>query len=379
MWTDPAQTSVEEAGEDAVLAVILQELGDLFSADSDLAALTTGPGDDAAVLELPEDGAPARLVLTTDTLSQDQDFRPGWWSAADQGAPMGRAVGLKAAAQNLSDLNAMAATPIALLVSLTLPGSTPLDWLRGFYRGLAEAARREGAESCHIAGGDLGTGPGISVTLTAVGRLSAGHPPLRRTGARPGDQLAVSGPLGAAAAGLALLEAGHPCGSPALARLRDAQIAPAPRLTTGAEALAAGTSAGMDLSDGLLRDAGRLARASRVRVRLDKAALAEQAVALLPAAGALGLSEDQAQEQTLRWAAAGGEDYELLASFAPEAALPAGFLRVGEILELEQAPESLGEGAPESSGEAGSDADGAREVLLTGAIDDRGWDSLRRR
>lgn len=358
--TDPA-LSVGESGEDAVLSVILEELGDLRSAATDLAALTLAPGDDAAVLELTDDGAPARIVLTTDTLSQDQDFRPSWWAQQDQGAAMGRAVGLKAAAQNLSDLNAMAATPVALLVSLTLPESTALDWVRGFYRGLAEAVRREGAEHCRIAGGDLGSGPGVSVTLTAVGRLPAGRAPLVRTGARPGDQLAVSGPLGAAGAGLALLEAGHPCGSAELARLRDAQIAPAPRLTTGAQALAAGATAGMDLSDGLLRDAGRIARASAVRVRLDEDALNHQAAALLPAAAALGLTPAEARAQTLRWVAAGGEDYELLASFPAEAALPKGFLKVGEIL------------GP------GSDADGAREVVLTGAIDDQGWDSLRRR
>ncbi|MCH8559465.1 thiamine-phosphate kinase [Nesterenkonia sp. DZ6] len=371
MLNDPDALSVGESGEDAVLAVILQELGDLHSRETDLAALALASGDDAAVLELPDDGAPARIALTTDTLSQDQDFRASWWTAPDQGAPMGRAVGLKAAAQNLSDLNAMAATPIALLVSLTLPEATPLDWVRGFYRGLTEAMRREGARHCHIAGGDLGTGPGISVTLTAVGRLPAGRAPLRRTGARPGDQLAVSGPLGAAAAGLALLEAGHPFAEPRLSRLRDAQIAPAPRLTTGAQALAAGATAGMDLSDGLLRDAGRIARASAVRVLLDETALAEQAAALLPAAEALGLSATQAHAQVLRWAAAGGEDYELLASFPADVTLPAGFLRVGEILDVAETSEA-GE-------EAGSDADGAREVVLTGAIGDRGWDSFRRR
>ncbi|MBO0598828.1 thiamine-phosphate kinase [Nesterenkonia sp. E16_7] len=363
MTADPAPRSVGESGEDAVLAVILEELGELHRASTDLAALTLAPGDDAAVLELPEDGAPARIVLTTDTLSQDQDFRPGWWAPQQQGAPMGRAVGLKAAAQNLSDLNAMAATPIALLVSLTLPTTTSLDWVRGFYRGLAKAVRREGAEHCHIAGGDLGSGPGISVTLTALGRLPAGRPPLRRTGARPGDQLAVSGPLGAAAAGLALLEAGHPCPGPELSRLRDAQIAPAPRLRTGAQALRRGATAGLDLSDGLLRDAGRLARASSVRVRLDQGALTEQAAALLPAAAALGLPEAQAQAEALRWVTAGGEDYELLASFGAEARLPEGFIKVGEILER--------------TDQAGSDTDGAREVLLTGAIDDTGWDSLQ--
>lgn len=359
-----AQT-VGACGEDAVLAVILQELGELKAPATELAALTLAPGDDAAVLQLPDDGAPGRIVLSTDTLSQDQDFRFSWWAPKDHGAVMGRAIGLKAAAQNLSDLNAMAATPIALLVSLTLPGDTALDWVRGFYRGLAEAVRRDGAEHCHVAGGDLGSGEGISVTLTAVGRLSAGRAPLRRTGASPGDQLAVSGPLGAAAAGLALLEAGDPCAGPALSRLRDAQIAPAPRLTTGVRALTAGATAGMDLSDGLLRDAQRLARASGVQVCLDETALADQAPALLPAAAALGLSGAQAQTQALRWAATGGEDYELLASFPGDAALPEGFLKVGEVLERGDAQ--------------GSDADGAREVFLTSAIDDHGWDSLSRR
>lgn len=369
MVNAPDALSVRESGEDAVLAVILEELGGLQAASTELAALTLAPGDDAAVLELPDDGAPARIVLTTDTLSQDQDFRARWWSGEAQGAPMGRAVALKAAAQNLSDLNAMAATPVALLVSLTLPGGTSLEWVRGFYRGLAEAVSREGAGHCRIAGGDLGSGPGISVTLTAVGRLRAGHPPLRRAGAQPGDQLAVSGPLGAAAAGLALLEAGHPCADPQLSRLRDAQIAPAPRLTTGTQALAARASAGMDLSDGLLRDAGRLARASAVRVRLDETALADQAAALLPAARALGIREPKAQAEALRWVASGGEDYELLATFPTGAVLPAGFLKVGEICDLDE--------TCEVGGGHGSDADGAREVILTSAIDDLGWDSLQ--
>lgn len=367
--------SVGESGEDAVLAVILQELGELGSPATELAELTLAPGDDAAVLELPQDGAPARIVLTMDTLSQDEDFRASWWSGQDQAAVMGRAVGLKAAAQNLSDLNAMAATPVALLVSLTLPAATPLDWVRGFYRGLAEAVRRTGAEHCRIAGGDLGSGPGISVTLTAVGRLPAGRPAMRRTGACPGDQLAVSGPLGAAAAGLALLEAGVSAGTPELARLRDAQIAPAPRLSTGIDAVTAGATAGMDLSDGLLRDAQRLARASAVRVLLHEPDLAEQAAALHPATLALGLAPQQAQEQALHWVAAGGEDYELLASFPADAALPEGFLKVGEILPAA----SPAEPGAAPAAEPGSDADGAREVILTSAIDDRGWDSLRRR
>ncbi|WP_218220143.1 thiamine-phosphate kinase [Nesterenkonia sp. Act20] len=351
---------VGAAGEDAVIEIIMEELDGLASAANSLVEMTLPPGDDAAVLKLPDDGEPARIVLTTDTLSQDQDFRLEWWSTQDQGLPAGRAVGLKAAAQNLSDLNAMAATPISLLVSLTLPSETPLDWVRGFYRGLAEALQTPGVQGCVLAGGDLGSGPGLSVSITAVGRLPASQQPLTRVGAHAGDQVAVSAALGRAAAGLALLEAGHDCAQEDLAALRDAQIAPRPALTTGAEAVQAGATAGMDLSDGLLRDAARLARASGVRIRVDEAALRAQARALGPAAVALDLPE----AQTLRWAAAGGEDYALLTTFPAEAVLPVGFFRVGEVL------------APEDPQEPGH-ADGAPDVIFESAIDERGWDSMR--
>lgn len=365
MSTEPARpaatpSTAGEAGEDGVLAIIMEELGERAQPATDLVTMTLPPGDDAAVLQLSDDGAPARIVLTTDTLSQDQDFRLEWWGPQERGLPAGRAVGLKAAAQNLSDLNAMAASPISLLVSLTLPSETPLDWVRGFYRGLTEALQTPGAQNCVLAGGDLGSGAGISVTITAIGRLAAGQQPLTRDGARPGDQVGVSAALGRAAAGLALLEAGHGCAEEDLAALRDAQIAPHPALTTGAQAVHAGATAGMDLSDGLLRDAGRLARASGVRLRIDEAPLRAQARALEPAATALDLPEGQ----TLRWAAAGGEDYALLATFPAEVTLPAGFLRIGEVLAAED---------PQEPGHA----DGAPEVILESAIDELGWDSMR--
>ncbi|MGJ9425106.1 thiamine-phosphate kinase [Nesterenkonia halotolerans] len=365
MSTEPARPTaaprtVAQAGEDGVLAIIMAELGEQARPANDLVTMTLPPGDDAAVLRLPDDGAPARIVLTTDTLSQDQDFRLEWWGPQDQGLPAGRAVGLKAAAQNLSDLNAMAATPISLLVSLTLPGATPLDWVRGFYGGLAEALRTPGAQGCVLAGGDLGSGPGISVSITAVGRLPGSRQPLTRVGARAGDQVAVSAGLGRAAAGLALLEAGHDCAGEQLAGLRDAQIAPRPVLTTGVQAVQAGATAGMDLSDGLLRDAGRLARASGVRIRIDEAPLREHTRALEPAAAALHLPE----AQTLHWAAAGGEDYALLATFPAEAALPEGFCRIGEVISADEPHES-------------EDADGAPEVIFEIAIDELGWDSMR--
>ncbi|GAA1147591.1 thiamine-phosphate kinase [Nesterenkonia lutea] len=353
-----------QAGEDAVLEIIMDELGSASASATAPVKMTLPPGDDAAILELPDDGAPARIVLTTDTMSQDQDFRLSWWSPEDQGLPAGTAVGRKAVAQNLSDLNAMAATPISLLVSLTLPADTPLDWVRGFYRGLTQGLQTVGAEHCIVAGGDLGSGPGISVSITAVGRLGAARAPLRRDGARPGDQLTAAGPLGRAAAGLALLEAGHGCAEEELAALREAQLAPRPALTTGMIAVDAGATAGMDLSDGLLRDAGRLARASGVRVRIEDQALRAQARALRPAAQALNLPETQ----TLRWAAAGGEDYALLATFPAGAALPEGFHRIGEVI----GPAQTGERAEDAG-----HADGALEVILESAIDELGWDSMR--
>ncbi|GAA3055661.1 MULTISPECIES: thiamine-phosphate kinase [Actinomycetes] len=347
--------------------------------DAAVGPMPVGPGDDAAVLQL----ADHRLVATTDTMSEGQDFRHRWWPDPAQAA---RSVGVKAAAQNLSDLSGMGARPTALLVSLTLPPSTAVSWAVGVMEGISEAASVAGAAGCLIAGGDLGSGETVSVTITALGR-PAGATSLLRDGARPGDQLAVCGALGHAAAGLRLLESGLQAPEPTeglgggmLEACLRAQTYPAPDLTAGPRATAAAATAGMDVSDGLLRDAARLARASDVALLLDTDALREQAAALegiadrlrprtgqdvqevpetqeahpAPSSGALS----EVAMTALRLVLHGGEDYALLATFPGGSPLPAGFRRIGEVRRH----------------------DGAPGVITGGTVErlvDEGWDSLR--
>ncbi|WP_150460147.1 thiamine-phosphate kinase [Nesterenkonia ebinurensis] len=358
--TDQRRT-VAQAGEDTVLAAV-REVIDPFNAGR--TGLEIGPGDDAAALTV----GSGQAVITTDTMSQGQDFRRQWWGNGHEW-PMD--VGTKAAAQNLSDISAMGAVPTALVVSLTLPPEIPLSWVRDFYRGVIRACRQPGAERCVIAGGDLGSGETISVTITAVGEPAVGEPVqggrlLRRDEARAGNMLAVAGRLGRAAAGLALLEqsGAEPVPGPerqlgqvhaeTIRECLRAQQRPEPPLIAGPAALAAGATAGMDLSDGLLRDAGRLAKASGVQIRLDEALLHAEAEPLVPVAGVLGLSQPAARD----WVLTGGEDYGLLVTFPAEADLPSGFRVLGTV-------EALPDG----------DSPG---VVVPSEPSVQGWDSLKR-
>lgn len=346
--------TVSHTGEDAVLAAV-REVIDPFNAQRP--GLQLGPGDDAAALTVHTGPA----VVTTDTMSEGQDFRRRWWRGSEQW-PMD--VGTKAAAQNLSDINAMGAVPTALLVSLTLPAQTPVAWVQDFFRGVIRACAQPGAERCVIAGGDLGSGETISVTITAVGEPTQGGRLLRRDSAQPGDVLAVAGQLGRAAAGLALLEQPGqeavpgadlelPEGRAAVIReCLSAQQRPEPPLTAGPAALAAAATAGMDLSDGLLRDAERLAKASGVQITLDPAVLEAEAAPLEPVARLLGLAASAAYH----WVLTGGEDYGLLAAFPSAAELPAGFRRLGAV-------EAVPGGEP-------------ARVAVPDAPQRAGWDSL---
>lgn len=337
------QLTVGAAGEDMVLAAILEVIGPHSAADPGR-WVQIGAGDDAAVLS---PSAGTRTVLTIDTMSEGQDFRREWWLGPESLGAAGYEppeewpmdVGTKAAAQNLSDINAMGAVPQALLVSLTVPPETALAWVQDFYRGIIRACQAPGAERCVIAGGDLGSGEAISVTITAVGSLPEGSPGLLRQRAQPGDTLAVHGSLGRAAAGLALLEqsGGRRAAEEELGLWRThpeiarecllAQKRPSPPLKAGPAALAAGSVAGMDLSDGLLRDARRIATASGVRIQLDDAAFAADAKALEPVAQGLGLTASSA----IDWVLTGGEDFCLLATFPEGTTIPEGFRALGAV------------------------------------------------
>ena len=232
------------------------------------------------------------LVVTQDALVEGVHFRLDWTSWRD--------LGYKAAAVNLSDLAAAGAEPEALLVVLGAPADTAVADVVALYEGFAETG-------VDVVGGDTTSAPEVVVSVTAVGR-SERVP--GRSGARPGDYLVVTGPLGASAAGFFSLRDGIE--SP----LVRAHLRPPLRLEEG-RVLARTAHAMLDLSDGLAADASHVARRSRCRVVID--------LECIPvAAGVLGVAERLGREP---WelACGFGEDYELLAA-TPD---PLGFSSVG--------------------------------------------------
>lgn len=251
-----------------------------------------GIGDDAAVWQ-PTAGE--RVVVTTDGLVEGIHFRLDWTDWAD--------LGHKALAVNLSDLAAMGAAPQLAVVTLGLRGDERVADLETLYRGLGALGARTG---CAIAGGDIVASPtALTIHVTALGE-SRGGQVLSRAGAQVGDLVAVSGTLGASAAGLRLLGAAadDPRRAAATAEgLIAAHRRPEPRLALGALLLEAGATAAMDLSDGLLGDLPKLLAASGVGARVDAASIPIAAAvrALFPA-------------DRLALALRGGEDYELLFS-----------------------------------------------------------------
>ncbi len=266
-----------------------------------------GPGDDAAVVAAPD----GRFVVSTDVLVEDRHFIRTWSTGYD--------VGWRAAVQNLADCAAMGSRGTSLVVSLVLPSDLPVSWVTGFARGLAAACAGQGAA---VVGGDLSGGEKIVVAVTVHGDL-AGRAPVLRSGASVGDVLVHAGVLGRSAAGLALLTAGVPELDPALVT---AFLRPDPPLDAGVSASLAGATAMLDVSDGLLRDAGRIARASGVTIDLlDPAQSVPGDLAALEAVAAeLGVDP-------LTWILTGGEDHGMLATFAPGTVLPEGFRVIGTV------------------------------------------------
>ena len=214
------------------------------------------PDDDAAVWR----GDPL-VAATTDTMVEEIDFRLEW-----PGFDF-RTLGRRLLAINLSDLAAMGAEPRYALVSISLRGTLPVADVRRLYRGIAEEAHRFG---CRIAGGDLsGTLGPLTLTATLYGRLRSRRTMLRRVGARPGWLIAVTGWLGAAAAGLRLLESGVKPASAVERRWVSAQLDPVPRIAAGRALADAGITVGGDISDGLHREVERLVQPQRLGATID--------------------------------------------------------------------------------------------------------------
>jgi thiamine-monophosphate kinase len=262
-----------------------------------------GPGDDAAVLV----AADGRVVVSTDVLVEGVHFRLDW-STPPQ-------VGRKAVAANLADVAAMGAVPTALVVGLAVPGHIPVSFVDGLAAGMWEEAGRAGAG---IVGGDVVSSAGLMVSVTALGDLQ-GRAPVIRSGARPGDVLGLCGRLGWAAAGLAVLRRGLRSPSAVVGAHR----VPEPPYGAGPQAATAGATAMIDVSDGLLADAGHLAEASGVGIDIDSAAV-PVAGSLVEVASALGAD-------ARHWVLTGGEDYALLACFPADVALPAGWTELGVV------------------------------------------------
>jgi len=244
-------------------------------------ALTLGIGDDCALLDVP---AGQQLAVSTDTLVEGRHFT----AAVDPAA-----LGHKALAVNLSDLAAMGAQPLAYTLALTLPERDP-QWLSGLVSGLAALAAASGIV---LAGGDTTAGP-LSLTLTVMGAVPPDQA-LRRSGARPGDLIAVSGTLGDAAYALH-----HPGADAGL----DARLhRPTPRLALGL-AMRQLASAAIDISDGLAGDLGHILRASAVGAELEADALPTSAA----------LARLSAVEPRLQAQLHGGDDYELCLCIPPQ-------------------------------------------------------------
>lgn len=261
-----------------------------------------GPGDDAAEVKVPG----ASFLVATDILIEGQHFRRDWSTSYQ--------VGAKAAAVNLSDINAMGGKATALTVAFAGPGDLEVTWVEEMRRGMTEEAAKVGAV---IVGGDISASKEIIISITAIGY---GEKIITRGGAQIGDTIAYTGTLGLARAGQLALSRGFR--SP-----RDAvqtHCAPTLNYAAGPQAAAAGATAMIDVSDGLVQDLAHIARNSGVSIDIKSHAL-EISEPIATVAEALGVDP-------LSIVLAGGDDYALVASFPPFVALPDGWHVIGSVV-----------------------------------------------
>lgn len=287
-----------------------------------------GIGDDAALLDVP---AGHRLVVCADSAIEDVHFRRSWITPEE--------IGWRSVQASLSDLAAMGAAPLGILVSLNVPASWRVD-LGALAEGIGDAARTNAAP---IVGGDVTDGARLGLSVTALGHATA---PLTRAGAQVGDTLFVTGRLGGPGAALAAWERG---GVPSVAH-RERFARPVARLAAGAWLARAGAHAAIDISDGVTGESSHIAAASNVRCVID--------VNALPCMDGVAAPD----------ALTSGEEYELLVAAAPAdvAAFTAEFARANDGLPLTAVGRV--EATARSSGEVVATRDGI-QVPLTGAHD----------
>lgn len=287
--------TLAEVGEFPLIAAITQGL----SLASDV---RVGPGDDAAVLAI-EDA----VAASVDLLVEGVHFRRDWSEARD--------VGRKAVAVNVADIEAIGARATGLLVGLSAPPDLALAWVLDFADGLSDEGKAAGVS---LLGGDVTRARDITIAVTALGALD-GRRPVLRSGAHPGDLVAISGRLGWAAGGLVVLGRGFR--SPRV--LVEAQRVPQLSYGAGAVAAQAGATSMIDISDGLLADLGHVAQASGVLIdlRQDAFDVAEPLQAVAAATGS--------DPYTLVFT--GGDDHALAATFPALDAVPVGWRVVGRV------------------------------------------------
>jgi thiamine-monophosphate kinase len=256
--------------------------------------LAAGIGDDCAILQIP---AGLQTLVTTDFSLEGVHFRREWHPA--------EAVGHRCLARGLSDIAAMGGSPLAAFLSLALPPNLPQSWVNQFVKGLLKLAEKF---KVSLAGGDTAQSrSGVLADIVVVGSVPRGKA-IRRTGARPGDRIYVTGALGGAAAAFNLLFSGR--------KLKPADFPrhfhPMPRIEVGQFLLAKGLASAMiDLSDGLSTDLGHICEESEVGAEIH----AER----VPRA----MIGKPAREVDLKFALHGGEDYELLFTVTGNKRVPA--------------------------------------------------------
>ena len=293
----PANATLADLGEFGLIGALVER----FPQGDDV---LIGPGDDAAMVAVPD----GRVVVSTDLHVDTRHFRRDWASATE--------IGHRVAAANLSDLNAMGGRATALTIGLAAPADLPVAWALELADGIAAECALVGAS---VVGGDLTSADQVMVAVTALGSVAGD--PVRRSGARPGDVVAIAGRQGWAAGGLAVLTRGFR--SPR--KLVEAYKRPEPPYGAGAQAAALGATAMIDVSDGLLADVGHVAEASGVAIDVRSASF-EVAEPLQAVGAALGADP-------LRFILTGGDDHCLVATFPAGSLLPEGWSEIGVVSE----------------------------------------------
>lgn len=301
----PMTGTLADIGERELIRAVAEVVGDVSRPAGDSMVLI-GPGDDAALVRV----GGGQVLVSTDVAVEGRHFRRDWASAAD--------VGHRVAAANLADMAAMGGVARALVLALSAPPDLPVQWALELAEGFRDECALVGAR---LVGGDVAEADTVSAAVTVLGEAPGAV--VRRDGARAGDVVAVVGRIGWAAAGLAVLSRGFR--SPRV--VVDAYRRPEPPYTAGPAAAAAGATAMIDVSDGLLADLDQIARASGVAVDV-QASVFELAEPLRAVGAALGADP-------LGFVLGGGDDHPLAATFPADSPLPDGWTAVGSVAEGE--------------------------------------------